>query len=80
MQITHGGSAAWYHGLSPWFGIALIAVGVAVNLFSIRRHLRVAGELNRGQFAAHGFSRMAVILALFLASVGAAMAIYLTLA
>jgi putative membrane protein len=18
MQITHGGSAAWYHGLSPW--------------------------------------------------------------
>jgi len=80
MQITRGGSAAQPHGLSPWFGIAFVAVGVAVNLLSIRRHLRVVGELNRGQFAGHRSSQMAVILALFLALVGAAMALYLTLA
>jgi putative membrane protein len=80
MQITRGGSAAQPHGLSPWFGTAFIAVGVAVNLFSIRRHLRLVGELNRGQFAVHRHSRQAVILSLFLALVGVAMAIYLTLA
>jgi putative membrane protein len=80
MQITRGGSAAQPHGFSPWFGIALIAVGVAVNLLSIRRHLRLVGQLNRGQFASHRFSQMAVILALFLALIGAAMAFYLALA
>ena len=78
MQITRG-SAAQPHGLSPWIGTAFIAVGVAVNLLSIRRHLRLVGELNRGQFAARGPSQQAVILALFLALVGVAMALYLTL-
>jgi putative membrane protein len=58
----------------------VIAVGVAVNLLSIRRHLRLVGELNRGQFAARGPSRQAVGLALFLALVGVAMGLYLTLA
>src|SRR6266478_5343756 len=80
MQITRGGSAAQSHGLSPWFGTAFIAVGVAVNLLSVRRHLRLVGELNRGQFANRGPSRQAIILALFLALVGVAMALYLTLA
>ena len=80
IQITRGNSAARLHGFSPWFGIAFIAVGVAVNLLSIRRHLRVVGELNRGQCAGQRFSRMAVLLALFLALVGAGMALYLTLA
>ena len=79
MQITRGGPAA-PQALSPWFGIALIAVGVAVNLLSIRRHLRLVGELNRGQFAGRRYSPMAVILALFLASVGAAMALDLAIA
>ena len=80
MQFTRGGSAAQPHGLSPWFGTAFIAVGAAVNLLSIRRHLRVVGELNRERAADRRPSKQAVILALFLALVGAAMAIYLTLA
>jgi putative membrane protein len=80
MQITRGGSAAQPHGLSPWFGTAFIAVGVAVDLFSIRRHRRMVLELNRGQFAVHRPSQQAVMLALFLALVGVAMALYLTLA
>src|SRR3984893_9400599 len=79
MQITRGGSAAQPHGLSPWIGTGFIAVGVAVNLLSIRRHLRLVGELNRGQFATRGPSLQAVILALFLALAGVAMALYLTL-
>lgn len=79
MQLTRDGPAAQPHGLSPWFGTAFIAVGVAVHLFSIRRHLRLVGELNRGQLAVHGPSQMAVLLALFLALVGVAMATYLIL-
>jgi putative membrane protein len=80
MQITRGGEAARPHGLSPWVGTGFIAAGVAVNLLSIRRHLRLVGELNRGQAADRGASRQAVILALFLALAGVAMALYLTLA
>jgi putative membrane protein len=80
MQITRGGAAAQPHGISPWFGTLFIAVGVAVNLLSIRRHLRLVGELNHGQVAARGPSRQAVMLALFLALVGIAMALYLTFA
>ena len=79
-QITRGGSAAQPNGLSAWIGTAFIVVGVAVNLLSIRRHLRLVGELNGGQLADHRFSQQAVILALFLALVGVALALYLTLA
>jgi inner membrane protein YidH len=64
---------------SLWFGTAFMAVGVAVNLLSTRRHLRVVAELNRGQFDPSP-SYQAVILALFLALVGVATVLYLTLA
>jgi len=80
IQVTRGGPAAPPHRFSLWFGTAFIAVGVAMNLLSIRRHLRLVGELNRGQFADRRPSREAVLLALFLALVGVAMALYLTLA
>jgi putative membrane protein len=79
MQITQHGSAAQLHGLSPWIGTAFIAVGVAVNVLSIKRHLRLVGELNRGQLEARGSSRQAILLASFLALAGTAMAFYLTL-
>jgi putative membrane protein len=77
MQISQGGAAIPGHGLSPWIGTTFIAVGVAVNLLSIRRHLRLVRELNRGQIAERGPSRQAVVLASFLALVGAIMAVYL---
>jgi putative membrane protein len=79
IQIARGGSAAQPDRLSLWFGTAFIAAGVAVNLLSIRRYLRLVGELNRGQFADHRPSEQAVLLALFLALAGVAMALYLTL-
>ena len=67
------------HELSPWFGAALIAVGAIVNLFSARRFMRLVGELNRDQFADRSLSKQGVIVALFLALLGIAMTIYLTL-
>jgi putative membrane protein len=80
IQSARGGFAAPPHRFSLWSGTAFIAVGVAMNLLSIRRHLRLVGELNYGQRADHRSSQQAVILALFLALVGVAMALYLTLA
>jgi putative membrane protein len=80
IQVARGGPAAPPNRFSLWVGTALIAVGVAMNLLSIRRHLRLVRELNRGQFADRYPSQEAVILALFLAVVGVAMGLYLTLA
>jgi putative membrane protein len=77
MQITRGGPATQAHGFSPWIGTAFIAVGVAVNLLSIRRHLRQIDGLNRGQVITRGASQLAIILALFLVLGGVAMVIYL---
>src|SRR5947209_16486374 len=64
IRISRGGSAEQPHGLSVWFGTTFIAVGVAVNLLSIRRHLRVVRDLNDGRFAAQRFSPMAITLTL----------------
>ncbi len=80
IRITQGGSATQPHLFSLWFGTALIAAGVAVNLFSARRHMSLVREWNCGQFVDHRPPKQAVILALFLALVGIATAIYLTLA
>ena len=71
--------AAQPHELSVWFGAALIAIGAIVNLFSARRFMRLVGELNRDQFADRSLSKQGVIVACFLALLGIAMTIYLTL-
>ena len=80
IQVTRDGPAAPPNRFSLWIGTALIAVGVAMNLLSIQRHVRLVGELNRGQFADRRPSQQAVILVLFLALVGVAMALSLTMA
>ena len=67
------------HQLSLWFGVALIAIGVTVNLFSARRYMRLVGELNSGQFVHRSLSKQGVVVALSLALLGIAMAIYLLL-
>jgi putative membrane protein len=66
------------HEFSLWFGVALIAIGVVVNLFSARRFVRLAGELNRDQFGHRSLSKQGAMVALFLALLGIAMTIYLT--
>ena len=79
IQVTRDGSAALPNRSSLCVGMAFITVWVAINLLSIRRHLRLVGELNRGQFADRRPSQQAVMLALFLALAGVAMVLYLTL-
>ena len=72
-------SGVWLHEFSLWFGTALIAIGVIVNLFSAGRYKRLVGELNRGQLDL-SFSKQGVIVALLLALLGIAMTIYMILA
>jgi uncharacterized protein (DUF302 family)/uncharacterized membrane protein YidH (DUF202 family) len=77
LQIMQRTPVQGSYGLSLWFGTALIAIGVLVNILAGWQHLRLVRELNRGA-ATHSHSlTQAVLLAFFLALVGLAMAIYL---
>lgn len=65
------------YGVSLWFGTALIAVGVIVNVTSAWRHVRLVRELDRGETACSRSLTQSVATAIFLALVGLAMTIYL---
>jgi putative membrane protein len=65
------------YGLSLWFGTALIAAGVILNVFAGLHHLRLARTLDRGEVPRNHPNAQTLALALFLALVGLAMTIYL---
>jgi uncharacterized protein (DUF302 family)/uncharacterized membrane protein YidH (DUF202 family) len=65
------------YGLSLWFGTALIAVGVIVNLLAGWQHARLVRDLDRGGVVRPRPAAPAVAIALFLALVGLAMTSYL---
>jgi putative membrane protein len=64
-------------GFSIWFGTSLIGVGVLVNVLSTARYLSLLKHLSRGETDFARASTGAIFVALFLALVGLAMAIYL---
>ena len=74
--IEHTGTEKSF-GLSLWFGTALIAAGVFVNLASAVRHVRMMRELDRGNVTGVRSVAQAVATAVFLGLVGIAMAVYL---
>jgi len=65
------------YGPSFWFGTALIVLGVVVNIVCARNHIHLVQELNRGGSAYNRPSSLAVAVAVILAVLGLAMAIYL---
>jgi len=77
MQIMQRTPIERSYGLSLWFGTALIAVGVIVNVFAGWQHIRLVRELDRGAASHSHASTQAVLIAFFLALVGLTMAIYL---
>jgi uncharacterized protein (DUF302 family)/uncharacterized membrane protein YidH (DUF202 family) len=77
LQFIQRASSAQSYGVSLWFGTALIAVGVVVNVVSGWHHVRLVRALDRGAAAPSRPSTLAVAVAFFLALVGLAMAIYL---
>lgn len=64
-------------GLSLWFGTGLIFLGVLVCVASLFRYRRALAQIKQGENLLSRPSRLAVILALVLAILGLAMAIYL---
>ena len=64
-------------GLSEWSGVALVALGVIVNVAATVRHVQLVQELSNGTWVAGRVSRNAVTLALLLAALGLALAVYL---
>jgi putative membrane protein len=79
-SLTQRTSLVEPHWPSLWFGTALVAIGAAVNVFSAWRYMRLVGELSRGQFVHRSVSKQGVIVAVLLALLGIAMAVYLTFA
>ena len=77
LQVIQRAPSAQSSGPSLWFGTALILLGVVVNLLSAWHHLRLVRELERGEVVHSRPSTQAVMVAVFLALVGLAMAIYL---
>jgi putative membrane protein len=77
VQFLREPGSASSTGLSLWFGTALIAAGVLVNLSSARRHVQLVRELDKGQPGRSPSLLLALATAVFLALVGLAMAIYL---
>jgi uncharacterized protein (DUF302 family)/uncharacterized membrane protein YidH (DUF202 family) len=77
LQLIQPTPQAPSYGLSLWFGTTLIGMGVVVNLLSAWHHLRLVRELDRGGSVPSRPSTQAVLVALFLALIGLAMAIYL---
>src|SRR5882757_1920940 len=72
-QMTQQASGAQPHELSLWFGTALVAIGVTVNLCSAWRYMCRVGQLNRGQFVRRAVSKQGVAVAMFLALPGVAL-------
>jgi uncharacterized protein (DUF302 family)/uncharacterized membrane protein YidH (DUF202 family) len=79
MRIVPHTASIPSHGVSLWFGTALIGAGVVVNVFAGWRHARLLRELDRGEEVRSRPSAYAVAIAVFLALVGLAMAVYLVL-
>lgn len=79
IRLTQYPSGVQPHELSRWFGAALIALGVSVNLLSAWRYIRLVGQLNRGQFVPRAVSKQGVVVAIFLALLGVALATYVVL-
>jgi putative membrane protein len=78
MQATQTHATPHSSGLSVWSGVALVTLGVIVNLSAVARHIQTVRRLTSGTWQPGRVSRTAVALALVLAAIGVAMAVYLT--
>jgi len=77
MGASEGHAAVHATGVSEYSGVALVAVGVIVNVVATIQHIRTIRELRVGSWIAGRVSTSAVVLALLLAAVGVGMGAYL---
>jgi putative membrane protein len=79
MQAVQSNATGHTMGLSLWAGVALVALGVIVNVSAALRHIQVVRQLSAGTWQPGKVSASAVALALVLAAIGAGMAVYLVI-
>jgi putative membrane protein len=77
LQLVRGAAPTKVYGLSLWLGTALIAGGVAVNLFAGFHHIQLVRRLDRDETSNPHSTTQAVAVAFFLALIGVTMAVYL---
>lgn len=77
LHIAQNASTTQHFGLSLWFGTALIAIGVTVNIGAGWRHLQLVRALDRGDSSQSHPAVQAVTIAILVALVGIAMGAYL---
>ncbi len=64
-------------GVSVYSGVALVALGVVVNITAVTDHIRTVRQLRTGSWIPGRIASNAVILALLLAAIGIGVGIYL---
>jgi putative membrane protein len=79
LSASKSGIPAHTLGLSVWSGVALVSLGVIVNISAVVGHLRLVRQLSSGTWVPGRVSIQAVVLGVLLAGVGVAMAAYLIL-
>jgi putative membrane protein len=77
VQAIHAAAPQQRYGLSLWFGTAMIAAGIILNIFAGLHHLSLVKRLDSGETNRGHSTAQALALAVFLALVGLAMAAYL---
>jgi len=77
LQVVRPSVQMRSYGFSLWFGTSLIVVGVVVNLFSTAHYMKLIRHLSEGKPDFSRPSKEAIAVAIFLALIGLAMAIYL---
>jgi len=77
MQATESHAPMSSTGQSVWFGVALVALGVVINVGAALRHITQVRQLHAGTWQPGKVSTGAVALAILLAVIGAGLAVYL---
>jgi putative membrane protein len=68
-----------HRGASLWIGIALVLLGVCITLLAAFQHWQILQRLNRGEAYVPPRWSLGLLVAVILALVGVAMALYLVL-
>jgi putative membrane protein len=77
LHANASGTSTRSNSLSLWSGVAIVVLGVLVNISAVTEHFRVTAQLRDGSWEPGRVSRSAVVLAILLAVIGVAIAGYI---
>jgi putative membrane protein len=78
-SLAAQGAGGHKTGASLYAGVALVALGVLVNVAAVAHHVSTVKELRAGTWTAGRVSKLGIGLGLLLAAVGVGMGVYLLL-